>query len=65
MSINVVQKKRGRPKTGQDPVSAIRLSPELRAAIDKACSAEADNPSRSEMIRRIVSDWLQKNGYFS
>ncbi|MBX3537684.1 MAG: ribbon-helix-helix protein, CopG family [Chelatococcus sp.] len=46
-------------------MSAIRLSPELRAAIDKACSAEADNPSRSEMIRRIVSDWLQKNGYFS
>ncbi len=32
-------------------------SPELTAAIDRAGEGEADAPSRSEMIRRIVCDW--------
>jgi hypothetical protein len=32
---NVVRKRPGRPATGQDPVTAIRLSPELRANVDK------------------------------
>ena len=32
-SIGVVPKKRGRPATGRDPVTAIRLSPEMRAQL--------------------------------
>jgi hypothetical protein len=51
-SISVVQKKRGRPATGQDPVTAIRLSPELRAQIDAWAERQEDKPSQSIAIRR-------------
>ena len=55
-SIPVVQKKRGRgrPATGQDPVTAIRLSPNLRKSVDDWHRKAADLPSRSEAIRRLV-----------
>jgi Ribbon-helix-helix protein, copG family len=55
-SIPVVQKtkKRGRPATGQDPVTAIRLSPEMRDAIDAWAAKQEDKPPRSEAIRRMI-----------
>src|ERR1700736_536032 len=49
----VVQNRRGRPPTGQDPVSAIRLPPNLTAAIDN-WAAHNGATSRSEAIRRLV-----------
>ena len=51
---NVVRKRPGRPATGQDPVTAIRLSKEMRAAVDGWASKQADEPGRSEAIRRLV-----------
>ena len=57
MRNNVVRKKRGRPATGQDPVSAIRLPAKLTAAIDKWAAA-AGARSRSEAIRRLVEQAL-------
>jgi Arc/MetJ-type ribon-helix-helix transcriptional regulator len=51
-SIKVNQKKRGRPATGRDPVSAVRLPAELTAAVDKW--AEDNEANRSEAIRRLV-----------
>jgi hypothetical protein len=57
-SIGVVPKKRGRPATGRDPVTAIRLSPELRAAIDSWAANQDDNPPRSEAIRRMIEQVL-------
>ena len=58
-SISVVQKKRGRPSTGQDPVTAIRLSPDLRDRLDAWISRQEDpKPSRSEAIRRFVESAL-------
>jgi metal-responsive CopG/Arc/MetJ family transcriptional regulator len=48
------KKKRGRPATGKDPVSAIRLSLPLRAAIDNWANQQPDKPSRSEAIRQLV-----------
>jgi len=59
-AISVVRKKRGRgrPATGQDPVTAIRLSSELRIAIDAWCAKQNDTPSRSVAIRRIVEQFL-------
>jgi hypothetical protein len=51
---NVVRKRPGRPATGQDPVTAIRLSAEMRAAIDKWAAHQHDTPGRSESIRRLV-----------
>jgi hypothetical protein len=51
-SIKVNQKKRGRPATGRDPVSAVRLPIELTAAVDKW--GEDHDANRSEAIRRLV-----------
>jgi hypothetical protein len=51
-SIKVNQKKRGRPATGRDLVSAARLPAELTAAVDKW--AEDHEANRSEAIRRLV-----------
>jgi hypothetical protein len=48
------KKKRGRPATGKDPVSAIRLSLPLRTAIENWAKQQPDKPSRSEAIRRLV-----------
>jgi ribosome-binding protein aMBF1 (putative translation factor) len=51
----VVPKRRGRPATGHDPVSAMRLSPTLKAKIDNWARQEDDQPSRSEAIRRLLN----------
>src|SRR6516165_7950653 len=51
----MVPKRRGRPATGHDPVSAIRLSPTLKARIDNWARQEDDQPSRSEAIRRLLN----------
>jgi hypothetical protein len=51
----VVPKKKGRPFAGgRDPVTAIRLSPEMRAAIDGWAAKQEDRPPRSEAIRRMI-----------
>ena len=46
--------KGGRPATGRDPVTAIRLSEEFRAAVDMWAAKQDDKPPRSEAIRRLV-----------
>jgi hypothetical protein len=46
--------------TGQDPVTAIRLSQELRAAVDVWAAKQDDKPGRSEAIRRLVEIGLTK-----
>jgi hypothetical protein len=50
--IMVNQKKRGRPATGRDPVSAVRLPAGVSQAVDEW--AAANDASRSEAIRRLV-----------
>jgi Fe2+ transport system protein FeoA len=50
----VPKKGRGRPATGRDPVTAIRISEELRANVDSWAAAQDDQPGRSEAIRRLV-----------
>jgi hypothetical protein len=59
-SIGVVPKKRGRPATGRDPVTAIRLSPEMREEIDAWAAKQEDRPPRSEAIRRMIELALKK-----
>lgn len=63
MSIPAKRKKRGRPATGTFPMIGLRAAPELTSALDAAAAAEKDTPSRSEMIRRIVTKWLRGKGY--
>jgi hypothetical protein len=63
---NVLRKPRGRPATGQDPVTAIRLSPELRAAVDQWRETRPDpKPSRSEAIRWLVETGLAQGDSLS
>jgi hypothetical protein len=55
-SIYVNKKSRGRPKKkgGVYPVTAVRLAPALGAEVDKWAGLQADAPTRSEAIRRLV-----------
>ncbi|POR40238.1 hypothetical protein CRT23_25070 [Methylobacterium sp. V23] len=59
MSIEVTPKRRGRPATGKDPATSIRLAPELRAEIDAWSDTQPDKPKRSEAIRRLVEEALK------
>jgi hypothetical protein len=59
---NVVRKRPGRPATGQDPVTAIRLSKELRETVDAWAAEQDDEPGRSEAIRRLVEIGLKAKG---
>ena len=42
---------------------SFRSPPEITAAIEAAAAANPDTPTRSEMIRRIVVEWLRERGY--
>ena len=55
-SISVNKKSRGRPKKkgGVYPVTAVRLAPALSTEVDKWAGSQADAPTRSEAIRRLV-----------
>jgi hypothetical protein len=55
-SISVNKKPRGRPKKkgGIYPVTAVRLPPELGAAVDKWAISQENATTRSEAIRRLV-----------
>lgn len=48
------KKGRGRPATGRDPVTALRLPPALTTSIDLWASQQDDKPNRSEALRRLV-----------
>ena len=52
-SITVNAKRRGRPATGQDPVSAVRLPADLTEEID-SWATKNNAETRSEAIRRLV-----------
>ncbi|MBR1277460.1 CopG family ribbon-helix-helix protein [Bradyrhizobium sp. AUGA SZCCT0283] len=60
-SIPVNVKRRGRPATGQDPVSAVRLPANLTDEIDEWASKHGAE-SRSEAIRRLVELGLKSKG---
>lgn len=50
-------KSRGRPKVDTQPVM-VRMPSELIEQLDEVRRAEADLPSRPELIRRIVEEWF-------
>lgn len=52
---------RGRPKTAKTVPLMVRVSDELIQSIDNARKDEPDIPTRPEMIRRMIEDWLAKN----
>jgi hypothetical protein len=58
-SNDVIQKKRGRPAIGQDPVLSFRIPPHFRDTIDDWRSKERDQPSRSVAIRWLIGKGLK------
>lgn len=54
----VPKKKRGPPATGKGTQIQVRLHDDLLSTIDEFVSSQADGPSRSEAIRRILKDNL-------
>ena len=48
-----------RPATGQNPVTAIRISEKMWESVDAWAGRQDDTPSRSEAIRRLVEIGLR------
>lgn len=49
----------GRPKTETKGVM-VRISEDMLQSIDDVRRNEADVPTRPEMIRRILAEWLEQ-----
>jgi hypothetical protein len=49
-----IAKKRGRPATGRHPITALRLAPTLKTALEDWAERQLGKPSRSEAIRRLI-----------
>ncbi|MCC3245092.1 ribbon-helix-helix domain-containing protein [Methylocystis sp. WRRC1] len=60
-SIPVIQKKRGRPVTGQEPLVTFRAPASLIERIEKWAARQKDAPSRSEAIRRLLEKAMEKS----
>jgi CspA family cold shock protein len=52
----------GRKPTGTDPARTFRLSDEFMGKVDAWATAQEDEPSRSEAIRRLVELGLKAKG---
>lgn len=50
---------RGRPKTNTSAV-LVRLNETILDALDAERESRPDNPTRPEMIRRILADWVEQ-----
>jgi hypothetical protein len=50
----------GRPATGKDPVLTLRAPPALTGRVEDWAKRQADRPSRSEALRRLVELGLKK-----
>jgi hypothetical protein len=54
---------RGRPATGRDPTTSIRMSEELRARLDQWAGRQPDKPTRAEAMRRLIEMSLGRAGW--
>ena len=50
----LAQNKRGRPATGKGVQVVVRLQPDLLAWLDTERAKQDDQPSRPDMIRRVL-----------
>jgi len=57
----ITKKRRGPKPTGKGALIGVRLHPPLLDAIDRIIAAENDpKPSRPDVIRRILQEFLTK-----
>ncbi len=53
----------GRPRVDATPIT-VRVPPDMLAPLDVALSSQPDpKPSRPEMIRRALGEWLRERGF--
>ncbi|MGE0290275.1 MAG: hypothetical protein AB7P16_28670 [Bradyrhizobium sp.] len=43
----------------------LRIHRSTLDALDRYCDDDPDRMSRTEAIRRIITDWLKRRGYLS
>jgi Arc/MetJ-type ribon-helix-helix transcriptional regulator len=55
----IPKKRRGRPATGRDPLTALRLPPSMLNEVETWAADQDDEPNRSEAIRRLVEIGLK------
>ncbi|HEY0120660.1 MAG TPA: hypothetical protein VGC14_02675 [Rhizobium sp.] len=63
LELSPEKSKRGRPAIGKGDQINTMVRPEISEAIDKASADQDDTPTRVEMVRRILRDWLIVHGY--
>ena len=54
----MARKQRGRPATGQDPVTAVRLPLELKSKVETWANHQKNRPSLSTAIRQLLEKAL-------
>jgi metal-responsive CopG/Arc/MetJ family transcriptional regulator len=52
---------RGRPRSAETKPVMVRMTDDLVDKIDDARKLQSDLPTRPEMIRRMLEDWLARN----
>ena len=52
---------RGRPRTADTKPVMVRMTDDLVDKIDEARKLQSDLPTRPEMIRRMLEDWLARS----
>ncbi len=52
---------RGRPQSADTKPVMVRMTDDLVDKIDEARKLQSDLPTRPEMIRRMLEDWLARN----
>ncbi|GGK18282.1 hypothetical protein GCM10011322_01270 [Salinarimonas ramus] len=64
--IQPTRKSRGRPAIGKGAPVQVRLRPEMEQAVDAAIAAsEEPKPTRPELIRRALAEWLRAQGFLT
>ncbi|GHH05738.1 ribbon-helix-helix protein, CopG family [Pseudodonghicola xiamenensis] len=51
--------KMGRPKVDTEPLN-IRMDRQMLQAIDDYRRSQKDLPSRPEVVRRVLAEWLER-----
>ena len=52
---------RGRPRSAETKPVMVRMTDDLVDKIDEARKLQSDLPTRPEMMRRMLEDWLARN----
>jgi hypothetical protein len=62
MEHGLIMAKKAKPATPEVTIStSVRFLPSVKAALDKA--ARDDSRTTSQLVQKIITDWLKEKGY--